>query len=84
MSYINTVREFVIENFLFGDDGQLKEDTSFLRSCIIDSTGVLELVSFLEQTYGIIIEDDELIPENLDSLSKIDMFLKTKLDGKSE
>jgi acyl carrier protein len=84
MSYIDTVRAFVIENFLFGDDKQLKEDTSFLGRSIIDSTGVLELVSFIEQTYNVIIEDDELIPENLDSLSKIDMFLRAKLDGKSE
>lgn len=80
MSYINKVREFVIENYLFGDSGQIEEDTSFLGSGIIDSTGILELVSFLEETYGISIDDEELIPENFDSLKNIDKFLHKKLN----
>ena len=83
MNYISTVQEFVIENFLFGDSEKLKEDTSFLESGIIDSTGILELVSFLEETYDIAIEDDELIPENLDSLDNIAQFLEQKLNGNS-
>ena len=84
MSYINKVREFVIENYLFGDSGQIEEDTSFLGSGIIDSTGILELVSFLEETYGISIDDEELIPENFDSLKNIDKFLRKKLHGVQE
>jgi acyl carrier protein len=80
MSYINVVREFVIESFLFGNPGEFNEETSFLQSGIIDSTGILELVSFLEETYGITIQDEELIPENFDSLNNIDKFLFNKLN----
>ena len=81
MSYLNTVREFVIENFLFGDSGHLENHTSFLERGIIDSTGILELIAFLEETYGIKIEDEEVVPENLDNLHNIDTFLQTKLNG---
>jgi acyl carrier protein len=70
----------VVENFLFGDGESLKEDTSFLERGIIDSTGILELVMFLEETYRIKIEDDELIPENLDNLRNITQFLQRKLN----
>ena len=78
MSYLETVKEFVVENFLFGDDGQLQEDTSFMESGIIDSTGILELITFLEEQYGIKIKDDELVPENLDSLQNVSVFLNKK------
>ncbi|MBW8041243.1 MAG: acyl carrier protein [Planctomycetes bacterium] len=81
MNCVDTVRHFVIENFLFGDGESLKEDTSFLEKGIIDSTGVLELVFFLEETYTITIEDDELIPENLDNLQSIVRFVDQKVDG---
>jgi len=76
--YVNTVQTFMVDNFLFGDGERLKEDTSFLESGIIDSTGILELVTFIEETWGIKIEDDELVPENLDSLNRIAAFLAKK------
>ncbi len=79
MSYLDIVREFVIENFLYGDGDHLKEDTSFLKSGIIDSTGILEVVSFLEENFNIKIEDEELVPENLDTIKNIDTFLHNKL-----
>ncbi len=73
------IRDFIIENFYYGqDDDTLADDTSFLQNGIIDSTGVLELVSFLQEKYAIRIGDDELIPENLDSLSKVAAFIKKK------
>jgi acyl carrier protein len=81
MDYIDTVRNFVVENFLFGDGKLLKEDTSFLEGAIVDSTGVLELVMFLEKTYNIKIEDDDLIPENLDTLRNIAVFLEKKINS---
>lgn len=81
--YLDTVRHFVVENFLFGDGDLLEEDTSFLERGIIDSTGILELVMFLEETYGIKIEDDELVPENLDNLRNIAQFLQMKLNASS-
>lgn len=83
MDYSSTVRDFIVENFLFGEGDQLQDDTSFLEMGIIDSTGVLELVMFLEETFGMKIQDDELVPENLDNLNNIAAFLDRKVgDGK--
>lgn len=82
MSRINAVKEFIIENFLFGEEEQLKPDTDFFDKGIIDSTGVIELVSFLEETFKISVEDEELIPQNLSSLNNIDGFLEKKLNHK--
>ncbi|MCP4712442.1 MAG: acyl carrier protein [Planctomycetes bacterium] len=79
MSNIDTIRSYVVDNFLFGDGSQLTDTTSFLEEGIVDSTGILELVSFLEETYGITVEDDELIPDNMDSVSQIDGYLTKKL-----
>ena len=78
MDITNVVRHFVVETFLFGEDEKLKEDTSFIESGIIDSTGILELVAFLEETFGMRFQDDELIPENLDSISNVVRFLHNK------
>lgn len=70
---------FVVDNFLLGqDDVGLADDASFLDLGIIDSTGVLELVSFLERRYVITVEDDELVPENLDSIDNLAGFLERK------
>ncbi len=81
MNIAQLVRGFVVENFLFGDDRHLSEDESFLRSGIIDSTGVLELISYLEATFNIMVEDDEVIPENLDSLRSISNYIQAKQAG---
>ena len=72
------IRKFVIENFLFGEDGNLKGDTSFLDEGIIDSTGILELVSYLEEEFSITVEDEDLIPENLDSINYVVSYLEKK------
>ena len=61
MEYTKAVRNFVIDNFLFGEDNGLEENTSFLENGIIDSTGILELVTFLEETFSIVVEDEELV-----------------------
>lgn len=74
------IRQFVITNFLFGQQaGDLSDSQSFLDTGIIDSTGVLELVSFLEQQFGITIADRELLPENLDSIENAARFVTHKL-----
>jgi acyl carrier protein len=73
------VREFVIQNFLFGQNGHLADEPSFLKSGIIDSTGVLELVAFLEAKYAISVKDDELVPANLDSVDCVTRFIERKL-----
>ena len=78
--YKSAVREYILENFLMGSDGSdLADDQSFLEHHIIDSTGFIELVTHLETTYSIQVKDDEMIPENLDSLAAIERFLTRKL-----
>ncbi len=77
--YNQKIRAFIVENFLFGNDNGLKNDSSFLDEGIIDSTGILELVSFLEEEFGITVEDEELIPENLDSIANATAYLEKKM-----
>lgn len=78
MGILDKVRAFVIDTFLFGDDNGLQSDTSFIEGGIIDSTGVMELVAFLEQAFFVTIADDELVPDNLDSLAKVAAFVEMK------
>jgi len=73
------IRQFIVDNFLFGDkESGFSDDDSFLEREIIDSTGVLELVAFLEEKYGFKIKDTELVPENLDSVSCLVRFIDRK------
>ena len=84
MNVESEIRNFILENFLFDQNkGDLENDASFLDEGIIDSTGMLELVAFIEETYGIHVEDEELIPENLDSVNNAVSFIEKKL-GSSE
>ena len=73
-----SLREFIKENFLFGEEATFSDDDSFLEQGIIDSTGVLELVAFLEEQYEITIADEELVPDNLDSISNLLRFIASK------
>jgi len=66
------------------DDGKLSDDDSFMEQGIIDSTGVLELVAFIEGNYGIKIKNDEVIPDNLDSVSKLIRFIHRKAQLSTE
>jgi len=73
------LRQFVVNNFLFGQgEDRLSNHDSFLENGIVDSTGVLELVVFLEEQYRIKIEDEELIPANLDSIDNLVRFIENK------
>ncbi len=81
MDHVESIRNFIVENFLFGDGGQLEADTSFLDSGIIDSTGLLELIAFLEENFEISIDDEEMLPENFDSLNNISGYLSRKLSS---
>ena len=72
------LQEFIKESFLFGQEITFTDDDSFLEMGIIDSTGVLELVMFLESNFGISVADDELVPENLDSINNIVRFVDVK------
>ncbi len=74
------VRTFVVENFIFDEgDCPLGDDDSFLDNRIIDSTGVLELMMFLEETYGIDVADAEVVPDNLDSVARTAAYVSRKL-----
>ncbi len=74
-----TIREYVIENILLGEEeSDFSDDQSFLESGILDSTGILEVITFLEDTYDIVIDDEEMVPENLDSVSNIARFVSSK------
>ena len=74
----DTIRTFVVENFLFGNNENLEDNTSFLDEGIIDSTGILELVSYLEEEFSITVEDEDLVPENLDSINNVTAYLQSK------
>lgn len=77
MNVKTDVENFIRENFFYEGD-KLDPSASFLETGIIDSTGVLELVAFLEESYGIKIVDEDLTPENLDSLGQIEAFVERK------
>jgi acyl carrier protein len=80
MSSIETeLRQYILDKLLFGrTEAVLSGDTSFLESGIIDSTGVLELVAFLEEQFKVKVEDEDLIPANLDSINAITRFVMNK------
>ncbi|WP_456439713.1 acyl carrier protein [Caldithrix abyssi] len=74
------VRNFIVDNFLFGDDSvTFSDDDSLSENGIIDSTGILGLVNFLESEFQLSIENEEITPENLDSINKIVQFIKMKI-----
>jgi len=76
------IRNFVIENLLLGEEeNDFSDNQSFLESGLIDSTGILEVIAFLEEEYEITIEDEEMIPDNLDSVDNIVAFLQTRQVG---
>lgn len=77
-----TLRRFVVENFFYGDQRvPLDRDDSFSDRGIIDSTGVLELVTFVESKFGIVVADEEVIPENFDSISRLIRYIERKQNG---
>ncbi|MEO8231770.1 MAG: acyl carrier protein [Ignavibacteriota bacterium] len=76
------IKEFIIDNFLFGELNHFDENTNFFEKGILDSTGIIELVSFIEQTFNISIEDEELIVDNFSSLTHITKYLQSKAELK--
>src|SRR5256885_13072277 len=73
------IRDFILENYYFNQDGTLEDGDSFMDRGIMDSTGILELVSFLEEKYVIEIDSDEMMPDNLDSIARLTNFVNVKL-----
>lgn len=79
MNIENDIRDFIVDNFLFGNREKLPgDDDSFLQKGLIDSTGILEVINFVEEKFGIRVEDDELVPENLDSVRRLADFIVRK------
>ena len=78
INYLETVKEFIVDNFLFGDGAKLAVDTPLFEKGIIDSTGVLELVAFIEDNFKVTVTDEELVQENFSSLIAIEKFLQSK------
>ena len=74
-----SIRRFIFENFILDETNPLRDEDSLLEQGIIDSTGVLELVGFLEQRFEIRIHDEEIVPDNLDSINKLIGFVERKL-----
>lgn len=76
---LDQVRAFIVTNFLFGDETKIPEPSeSLLESGLVDSTGVLEIVDFLEADMGIVVADDETLPANLDSIDSLTQFVMRK------
>ena len=72
------IQKFILENYLFtGDTSALGLDDSLLGRGIVDSTGMLEIIMFIEEQLGVTVKDEEMIPENLDSVSRIAAFVDT-------
>ena len=76
---VKKLREYIFDNFLFTEDeNALGNDDSFMEKGIIDSTGILEVITFIEEDFGITVKDEELIPENLDSINNLSAFIQRK------
>lgn len=78
--YSEQIRNFLVSNFYVSDVKALVNDTSLLDQGIVDSTGVLEIIGFIEETFGITVEDSELLPENLDSIHGIEQYIIRKMN----
>ncbi|MEP7311028.1 MAG: acyl carrier protein [Pseudomonadota bacterium] len=79
MQVKNELRQYILKNYLFStDSAALSDDVSLMQTGVIDSTGILELIMFLQEKFGIEVADEEMIPENLDSVDKIVAFVARK------
>ena len=79
-TYSEQIRSFLVSNFYVSDVKTLMNDTSLLDQGIVDSTGVLEIIGFIEETFGITVEVSELLPENLDSIQGIEQYIIRKMN----
>lgn len=78
MTTAERIRHFIGTNFYVPDPAALKDDSSFLDLGVIDSTGVLEVVGFLEQEFDVKVDDMEIVPENFDSIANLVRFVEQK------
>lgn len=77
----SSVRRFILDNFMYGyDEGQLSDDTSFIKIGVLDSTGIMEMIELVERNYNIRVKDSEILPENFDSIDRISNYIYGKLN----
>lgn len=76
--YKELLRDFIVDNFLFGNGDKLGTDTPLFEKGIIDSTGVLELIAFIEENFNVKVKDEELVQSNFSDISAIDRFIQSK------
>ena len=81
MTTKDRVRQFIETNFYIADKAQLLDDTSLLDKGMVDSTGILEVVAWLESELGVTVDDTEILPENLDSIERIAAYAERKKSG---
>lgn len=74
----NSVRKFLLDNFVMGGNVTIADDTSFMKAHILDSTGFIELILFIEESFGVKVDDAEMLPENFDSLLNIEGYVDRK------
>lgn len=79
MSIEKTIKNYILENYMFTDDAsKLANDDSLLKKGIIDSTGILEVIAYLGEEFGVMVKDEEMVPENLDSVNNLVAFVTRK------
>jgi acyl carrier protein len=83
MSKNADIHEFIVENFLFGDGKDFTPDTNLFDKGIVDSTGVLEILSYIEETFNIVIDDDDVTQSNFSSVNNISNYLQNRLSERS-
>ena len=74
----NSVRKFLLDNFVMGGNVTIADDTSFMKAHILDSTGFIELILFIEESFDVKVDDAEMLPENFDSLLNIEGYVDRK------
>lgn len=82
MNSSEIIRKFIVENFLFGDSNNFEDDTDIFEKSILDSTGIIELVSFVEETFGISVPNIELVMDNFSSVNRIVKYIQSKVHPK--
>ncbi len=78
MDIKDEVRQFIVKHFYVANPASISDDVSLLENGVIDSTGVLEVIGFLEATFGVHVDDDEMLPDNLDSIARIAAYVARK------
>lgn len=77
----NLARKFILDNFMMGTGAAIADDASFMKGHILDSTGFIELILFIEETFDVKVDDAEMLPENFDSLLNIERYVERKHAG---